>query len=66
MRIGNDHIMLAKGRDNADISPVDAEPGGIGEPGTAVVAPAIVNAIFAATRKRLRRLPIETQQLKAI
>src|SRR3989441_843533 len=32
-------------------------PGGIGEPGTAVTAPALANAIFAATGKRLRKLP---------
>ena len=44
----------------------DAEPGGIGEPGTAAIAPAIANAIFAATGKRLRKLPIDTQQLKAV
>jgi isoquinoline 1-oxidoreductase beta subunit len=34
-------------------------PGGIGESGTVAAAPALVNAIFAATGKRLRRLPID-------
>ncbi len=39
----------------------DADPGGIGEAGTACAAPALANAIFAATGKRLRRLPFNTQ-----
>jgi len=33
--------------------------GGIGEPGTAVTAAALANAVFAATGKRIRRLPLE-------
>lgn len=41
------------------------EPGGIGEPGTATIAPAVVNAVFNLTGKRLRKLPIDPAQLKS-
>jgi isoquinoline 1-oxidoreductase subunit beta len=39
-------------------------PGGMGECGTAAIVPAVTNAIYAATGKRLRKLPIDITALK--
>jgi isoquinoline 1-oxidoreductase beta subunit len=41
----------------------DSTPGGLGEPGTAVVQPAIGNAIFAACGKRCRTLPFTPENI---
>jgi isoquinoline 1-oxidoreductase beta subunit len=42
-----------------------ADPGGIGEPGTSALAPAVLNAVYAATGVRLRKLPIKASLLRA-
>ena len=39
-------------------------PGGMGECGTSAIVPAVTNAVFAATGKRLRKLPVDTVALK--
>jgi isoquinoline 1-oxidoreductase beta subunit len=39
-------------------------PGGMGEAGTSAIVPAVSNAIFAATGKRLRKMPVDPSLLK--
>jgi len=46
------------------IVPSTETPGGIGEPSTAIAAGALVNAIAAATGKRIYKLPIRAEQLR--
>jgi len=50
-----------------DVFVVDSgePPTGIGETGTALTAPAVLNAIFAATGKRLRKYPVRSEALRA-
>ena len=67
MQSNFDDYRIARMRDtpeiNVSIVKSDATPTGIGEPGTSPIVPAITNAIFAATGKRIRRLPIGRQKL---
>ena len=41
--------------------PSTEKPGGIGEPATALIGPAVANAMFAASGKRVRRMPFTAE-----
>ena len=65
----SDYPMLRMGQ----TPPVDVHilegsdtPGGAGEPGTPPAAPALVNAVFAATGKRFRTLPVIGRELTLV
>ena len=50
---------------NVHIIKNNENPGGIGEPGLPPIAPAIANAVFAASGKRIRKLPINPEDISA-
>lgn len=49
---------------NVHVIKSSEQPGGIGEAGTSSIVPAISNAVFAATGKRLRKMPIDASALR--
>ena len=44
--------------------PSTEKPGGVGEPATALIGPAVANALFAATGKRVRKMPFSAENIK--
>jgi isoquinoline 1-oxidoreductase subunit beta len=63
----NDYQMLALNempKVEVHIVPSQEAPTGVGEPGVPPIAPAVGNAVFAVTGKRIRRLPINSEELR--
>ncbi len=57
-------MMAQMPRTECYIMPSTEAPGGVGEPGTAPIAPSLVNAIFAATATRIRSLPLSRHNVE--
>ena len=59
-------IMRSNEAPQIDIVLVDSteKPGGIGEPATALIGPAVANAMFAGTGKRVRRMPFTAEYIQ--
>jgi isoquinoline 1-oxidoreductase beta subunit len=62
----NYRIMRSHEAPQIDIVLVDSteKPGGIGEPATALIGPAVANAMFASTGKRVRRMPFTVENIQ--
>ena len=57
-------VMAQMPRTECHIMPSTEAPGGVGEPGTAPIAPSLANAIFAATATRIRSLPLSRHNIE--
>ena len=58
----NDYLMLRMNEApevEVVLAPSGDGPGGVGEPGTPPIAPAVTNALFALTGQRVRSLPVK-------
>lgn len=67
---GNFHdypLLRLKDMPEVEVHIIDSNeaPGGVGEPGVPPIAPAVANALFAATGARIRSLPLTADKIKA-